>query len=117
MERRSRKRYSKRLPVSFGKDRPDKIGFTDDLSVDSVFIKSSVVYPPGTALFLQITLPDNQVVDLTGRVMWAKQVPAGMIRVVKKAGMGIRLTGISDAYGRYIASLQTAGAGNPARSY
>ena len=105
MERRNQKRISKRLAVSFGTDQLSAIGFTDDLTSKSLFIKTSKVFAPGTFLKIEVTLPDDQKVFLTGKVVWAKKVPPNMIRCFKKSGMGITLFEVSEAYIQFIASL------------
>ncbi|HSG05432.1 MAG TPA: PilZ domain-containing protein, partial [Nitrospiria bacterium] len=89
MEKRNRKRTDKRLLVKFGKDSARITGFTGDLSHQGIFIKSNMVFNPGTILKLELTLPDKSVIKLEGRVMWAKKVPPSLHRITKKSGMGI----------------------------
>jgi len=58
MEKRKRKRFPKRLFVRFGKEKPDHIGFTQDISATGIFIKSNFSFPPPTKLKVELTLPD-----------------------------------------------------------
>ncbi len=107
MERRSQKRIPKRLPVRFGQNGLDRVGFTDDLTSISLFIKSNTVFPPGTSLWIQVTLPDKKTVDMIGMVVWAKKVPSNLIHCVKKCGMGIHLTHFPKEYSQFVTSHQS----------
>jgi len=91
MEKRTTNRLNKRLMVRFGKAKPEAIGFTADISDTGLFIKSNTVHLPGTVLIIDMTLPDERVIRVRGRVVWAKRVPPNMLRFVKKSGMGIFL--------------------------
>ncbi|MBI3597016.1 MAG: PilZ domain-containing protein [Nitrospirae bacterium] len=107
MEKRGQNRSGKRLFVKFGKEKPDKLGFTEDVSPGGMFIKSNAVFPPGIQLQIELTLPDHRVLLMTGKVMWARQVPPSLLRYAKKSGMGIRLTQVNHDYQQYIAALGT----------
>ena len=100
------KRISKRLSVRFGPDQLEALGFTDDLTSISLFIKTNRVFVPSTVLKIQITLPNDKKIDLTGKVVWAKKVPLNLIRHVKKSGMGIHLLKIPEPYTQFIRTLQ-----------
>lgn len=90
-EKRIIKRRLKRLTLMFGPDKPTHLGFTVDISDTGVFLKAIKVYPPGTILNMELSIPDNGVAEFQGKVMWAKAVPSNMIHIVKKAGMGVRI--------------------------
>lgn len=75
----------------FGQDKPSHLGFTVDISDTGIFLKSAKVYPPDTILTIELSTPDNHIVEFQGQVMWAKTVPPNLIHIVKKAGMGIRI--------------------------
>ena len=107
MEKRRQNRSGKRLFVKFGKDKPDKLGFTEDISSGGMFIKTNTVLQPGSQLQIELTLPDHRVLLMTGQVMWARQVPPSMLRFAKKSGMGIRVTQVNQDYQQYIAGLGT----------
>jgi hypothetical protein len=108
MEKRQKKRVPKRLIVRFGKSRPDVLGFTEDLSIDGLFIKATAVFDPGTVLAIQLMLPDNRQIDLTGQVVWARRTPPSLARFVKKSGMGIRLLQIPPGYTQFLSRLAAA---------
>ena len=85
-------RRRRRLKVLFGPaDRPEErsAGFTEDVSAEGMFLQAGKIYPPRTRLFLHAEV-DDQVVELTGRVVWAKKAPASLMGK-KRCGMGIRL--------------------------
>lgn len=105
MEKRSKDRIGKRLLVKFGMEKPEKLGFTEDVSPTGLFIKTSAVFKPGTLLRIELTLPDNRALPMAGQVVWAKQVPQNLLRFSKKSGMGIRLTQACDDYKRFMAAL------------
>lgn len=91
-EKRIIKRRLKRLSLMFGPDKPAHLGFTIDISDTGIFLKAVKVYPPGTILNVEISIPDDGgVAEFQGQVMWAKAVPANLIHIVKKAGMGVRI--------------------------
>ena len=113
MNKRRNDRIGKRLFVRFGKEKPDKVGFTEDVSETGLFIKTNTVFNPGTHLKLELTLPDEKVIQVAGLVMWAKQVPQNLLRFTKKCGMGVRLTQNSEHFTRFVAMLnrESKGAG------
>ncbi len=90
-ERRNMKRHTKRLTLQFGTDNPSHHGFTIDISDTGIFLKSALVYPPGTILTVVISIQDDGIVRLQGRVMWAKSVPANLVHLIKKVGMGVKI--------------------------
>jgi hypothetical protein len=105
MEKRSKNRIGKRLIVKFGTEKPDRLGFTEDVSPTGLFIKTSNVAPPGTLLRIELTLPDDRTILVVGVVMWAKQVPYSLLRFTKKNGMGLRLTQTGDDYNRFLTEI------------
>jgi len=105
MEKRSKNRIGKRLIVKFGTEKPDRLGFTEDVSPTGLFIKTNIVSPPGTQLRIELTLPNNSTILVAGVVVWAKQVPHSLVRFAKKNGMGLRLTQSSDDYNRFITEI------------
>jgi len=92
-EKRGRARKKKRLKLRFGQELPKRMAFTEDLSTSGLFVVTAQPEPPGTRLWVQLLLPDKKEVIVRGRVQWAKKVPANLVHIAKKAGMGIRLTG------------------------
>lgn len=108
-EKRERIRQKKRLRLRFGTDEPKRMAFTEDLSVRGLFVITGQPEKPGTKLLLQLYLPDGEEVVASGRVQWAKKVPANLVRVAKKGGMGVRLLSFETgeaAFRDFIAELQ-----------
>ncbi len=89
--KRLKKRHRKRMPLRFGIDRPVKIGYTDDVHHDGLFIRSAVVARPGVKLLVEMELPEGMVA-LIGEVRWTKKVPSNMAHKMK-AGMGVLIQG------------------------
>lgn len=94
-DKRGIKRLRKRLSVRFGLQQADRLAFTEDISHHGLFIKTANVAPPGSDIKLDLIL-ENSTVRMEARVMWAKKVPANMLRLVKKSGMGVRIIRITD---------------------
>lgn len=90
-DKRNIKRKFKRLRIRYGTEAPEKMGFTNDLSLGGLFIKTASPLPPGEILQMQIFLPDENEVHCTGRIHWGKRVPANMLRLAAKGGMGVRI--------------------------
>lgn len=90
-EKRIIKRVRRRLSLRFGHDKPVRMAFTEDVTDDGMFIKTTNLYRPGTRIAIELILPDETKVNLTGFVRWSKKVPPNMIHLVKKAGMGIKI--------------------------
>jgi hypothetical protein len=90
-EKRDIKRKRKRVKVRFGIEEAKKVAFTDDISFDGIFIKTAAPEKPGQQLKLDIFLPDETLVQCTGRIHWAKRVPPNMLRLVGKGGMGLKI--------------------------
>jgi hypothetical protein len=91
---RDTKRLRKRLTMKFGIDVPNRVAFTEDISIKGMCIKTAMVFSPGSRLKLELNLPDGNVASMAGVVMWVRKVPPNMIHLVKKCGMGVRITGI-----------------------
>ena len=108
-DKRKLKRHRKRLQIKFGVEAASRFGFTEDLCDTGIFIKSASVQNPNSVLRLQLTTPDGEVIELTGRVMWAKKVPHNILRRIK-GGMGIRILEFqsgADSYRKLCEELDT----------
>lgn len=90
-DKRDKKRHRKRLSLRFGINDPTRIAFTEDISPQGMFIKTTNICPPGSRIFIDIALSDAVTASVEARVMWAKKVPPQMIHLVKKSGMGVRI--------------------------
>ena len=107
-EKRNIQRKLKRLKIRYGSECLEKMGFTNDLSRAGLFIKTATPLTPGELLHMQIFLPDENEVRCTGRIHWAKRVPASLLRLTAKGGMGVRILDYSagrQAYHDFIESL------------
>ena len=105
-DKRIIRRFKKRIPLRFGSDEPSRLAFTEDISVDGLFIKTTNVSRPGSLIRVVMELEGGAVVELDGRVMWAKKVPPQMIHLVRKSGMGVRIVRFvsgAEAYGNLCA--------------
>ena len=90
-EKRYIKRQRRRIALRFGLEEATKLGFTEDISQEGMFIRTINTYPPGTMLIVTLTLPDGIFITVKGKVMWAKRVPPQMARLVRKAGFGLKI--------------------------
>ncbi len=90
-EKRYDKRRRRRFALRFGTDDPIRLAFTEDISMVGMFIKTTNIYPPGSSLKVTLILPDEQTVIVEGKVQWARKVPPQMLRLVKKAGFGLKI--------------------------
>ena len=88
-EDRYNKRHRKRIAVSFGINKIEKLGFTDDINHDGLFIRSSVVAKPGVTIMVEIKQPDG-VIAFLGEVRWAKSIPSNILHKLK-GGMGVQI--------------------------
>ncbi|PLX97722.1 MAG: pilus assembly protein PilZ [Desulfuromonas sp.] len=108
-EKRYPIRKKRRLRVRFGKDEPTRFAFTGDASDEGMYIITAQPERPGTNVQIELNLPDGQQVIAVGLVCWAKKVPANLLRLANKAGMGVRLTEFisgEDDYKDYLESLR-----------
>jgi len=109
VEKRERVRRKKRVKVRYGVDVPKRMGFTDDLTAQGLFLITAQPEPPGSKLKLLIFLPNGEEVLAIARVQWGKKVPANMVHIARKGGMGLRLLSFESgesAFKNYLAELQ-----------
>lgn len=85
------KRLTIKLNANFGVRDISNIGFTDDISVSGVFLKSAVVFPVGTDLKVEIVTDAGDIIRLIGYVHWSKKVAPNLVWSVNDAGMGIQI--------------------------
>ena len=110
-DKRIIKRLKKRIPIRFGTDEPSRLAFTEDISVDGLFIKTTNISRPGTLIRVVMELEGGAVVELDGRVMWAKKAPPQLIHLVRKCGMGVRIVRFisgAEEYGNLCADVRVA---------
>ena len=89
-EKRDLKRHRKRISIRFGIDEPNRVAFTEDISISGMFIKTPNIVPPNSKIRIMFELAGDLKVEVEARVMWAKKVPQNMFHLVKKSGMGVR---------------------------
>jgi Tfp pilus assembly protein PilZ len=105
-EKRYLKRHRRRFALRFGQDEATRLGFTEDISTEGMFIKTSNIYSPGTTLTVTISLPNDENITLKGNVMWAKRVPPQMTRLVKKAGFGLKIESFIEGKELYLQACE-----------
>lgn len=101
---RNLERQHKRLQVLYGPDRAISIGFTQDISVNGLFIQATVIFAPKTKLQVVLLDPARGEIRFVARVAWAKKVHPGMVRKVK-GGMGLMIEQFSEGEALYQALL------------
>lgn len=109
-DKRSLKRMRRRLSLRFGVDAPVRMAFTEDVTENGMFIKTTNLYPPGTRVAIELIMPDEARVRIAGSIRWTKKVPPNMIHLVRKAGMGVKILRIESGeedFRRFIADAQT----------
>jgi hypothetical protein len=87
MDKRANERSLKRVMVKYGTDRPNRTGFTKNLSATGVAIKTNNVMKPGATIQVEMRFPDRTF-TLWARVVWAKKVPSQLAHVLE-CGMGL----------------------------
>lgn len=92
-------RARRRIQVRYGEQKPVRIAFTEDLHREGFFVKTAQPARPGTHLCFEMIFPEHGTVTLRGQVQWARKVPANLIRVANKGGMGIRILEIDTGAG------------------
>ena len=89
-ERRYIHRLKKRITLRYGVDGPPRLAFTENISETGFFITTAFIEQPGTILKVELVTPDQEIIKVRARVIWAKRVPAQLLRRVK-GGMGVRI--------------------------
>lgn len=103
------KRLRRRLSLRFGVDAPVRLAFTEDVTAHGMFIKTTNLYRPGTRIAIELILPDEKRVRLTGMIRWSKKVPPAMIHLVRKAGIGVKILAFEsgeDEFRQFLAGAQ-----------
>jgi hypothetical protein len=87
--RQASPRFRRRVEVRYvGGGRPERIGYSGNISLSGMMLRTPVCLPPGTILTIDIHFP-AQIVRLEGRVMWAREGPMTLLST-GRIGMGIR---------------------------
>lgn len=103
--KRNLDRLHKRLQVLYGPGQASRTGFTQDISVNGLFIQASAVFAAQTQMLVVLTDPSGGEIRLQARVVWAKKVHPSMVRRVK-GGMGLAIEHFLAGEDLYQALLQ-----------
>ena len=77
-----------RIRARYGVDSPDRMAFTNNLSLSGAFLRTNMVFRPGTTIQVELAFPD-ETVQLWAQVVWSKKVPPQLAQTLH-CGMGIR---------------------------
>ena len=94
-EKRRGKRVRRRLVLRFGESELDHSGFTNDVSVNGLFIISGFMPPIDSRLHIKIDAGEGRHVFLEGVVARQKRVPTALMRS-GKGGFAVRLLTTSE---------------------
>jgi uncharacterized protein (TIGR02266 family) len=108
VEKRSKNRHIRRLPVQYGKTAYDHEAFSSNLSPTGLFLRTMAAFPSGTRVQVRLTLPDGRALELAGTIMWARKT-APQLAESMKSGMGVRLDQSSPAYVVYLEFVKGIG--------
>jgi Tfp pilus assembly protein PilZ len=82
-------RLRRRLEVRYSDGNgPPLMGYSGNLSVHGIMIRTPRVFPPGTRLAIEVRFPD-QSIRVDGRVVWAREGPMSWL-ATGRIGMGIK---------------------------
>lgn len=90
-EKRWGKRFRKSLRVRFGTENLDEVGFTEDISPQGFFIKTTRTYESEIKLRVEIELEDGNLVLVEGLAPWAHHEDMNRAWMVSDAGMGFKI--------------------------
>jgi hypothetical protein len=103
---RSMPRFKRRMRIRYRDDGGEKemIAPTRDVSPTGLGVHANRPAALGTHLQLVLDIDDNLTIPLTGRVVWVRRIPAGMVSV-EQGGFGVQLTSADERWYAYIADL------------
>jgi hypothetical protein len=108
-EKRRQKRFVKRCSVEFQSGGETYRGFSRNLSLDGLFLKSRKPLAPDTIIEMVVDLPDGSTAKLRGRVKRALRNPhSGTLEragIPSKDGMGIEIIEQDSNYVKFITSF------------
>jgi PilZ domain-containing protein len=82
-------RHRRRVEVRYAEgDRPPMLGYSGNISMTGMMLRTPRVHPPGTILHLEVRFP-QRTLTLVGKVMWAREGPMAWL-ATGRVGMGIR---------------------------
>ncbi|WP_432823058.1 PilZ domain-containing protein [Trichloromonas sp.] len=107
-EKRDDTRHRKRLKVRYGDKDHMKIGFTEDVSEEGMFIRTGLTKTPKATLYIELETSPDETVALSGQVQWSKRVPPSMAHKLK-GGMGVKISDFTsgeEAFRKLLAFLK-----------
>ncbi|MEW6571646.1 MAG: PilZ domain-containing protein [Nitrospirota bacterium] len=87
MDKRREKRFAKKLMARLSSAKSSSWGVLSDISENGLFVRSNKSFAVGTAVEIELVLPDNEVSTLRGVVKRAVTLPASN----RRFGIGIEL--------------------------
>lgn len=94
-------RFTKRLEITFRSGELTYRGILSNLSMNGLFIKTNRGFAPGTAVDIELVLPDNQISRMKGVVRRTIKT----VVYPTKNGMGVELTQKDDQFIRFAESF------------
>jgi len=77
-----------RVQARYGVNGLDRTAFTNNVSLSGLFLRTNMVYRPGTTIQLELVFPEESI-GLWAQVIWSKKVPPQLAQTLH-CGMGIR---------------------------
>jgi hypothetical protein len=96
-----------RVPVLYGIEYLDRRGYTTDISLGGMGIKSNNVLPPGTELIIRLDV-NGVVLTANAIVRWARRAPPQLVRYTR-CGMGVEFTILSNRFREFIGKMEIRG--------
>jgi PilZ domain len=103
MEKRAAPRKKKRPLVDFDTTLIRTTGFTNDISLSGLFVRTIRIPQIGKTLRAVLHLPDGKQVALQGRVVRSYRAPSAL-RALVPTGFGLRVSEAPDDYTRFASS-------------
>jgi hypothetical protein len=88
MKKRSCRRFTKRLEVTFSSGGSKYRGISSDLSADGLFIRTQNGLAPGNMIDIELYLPEDKVANIKGVVRRTVKTSLSLV----KNGMGVEIT-------------------------
>jgi hypothetical protein len=108
----SDRRLQIKIQVNFGNHDVVNMGFTEDISISGIFLKTAVVFPVGTQLRIEMCPESGGMIRLLGKVHWSKQVAPNLVWTVAGAGMGVEVVRFLQGKELYYDLLRGVGISN-----
>lgn len=103
-EKRTSKRILSRVRVYFGPKAGEYLGFALNLSARGLYLSSTRVFPPPTALQMRLEPVGATPIELRGHVRWGLHVPQKLVMIVRP-GMGVQIDSPPQEYLDFFSQL------------